>query len=826
MQFRLAILGLAALSMLPAACKKGGGGGGAAAVPPSIITQPQNATVAQGQGATFIVSAAGTEPLTYQWRKGGASIPSGTAAALAIFSPQPGDAGSYDVVVSNAAGSVTSSAATLTVNVPPSITVQPVGQTVTAPAAGTFSVTATGTPPLSYQWSRGGAALAGANAPTYTTPATTFSDNGVLFVVTVSNSAGSTLSNPAALTVNAAPTIQVQPAGQTVTAPAAATFSVTAAGTLPLSYQWKKDGADIGGATASSYTTPATTVGDTGSLFSVQVSNAYGNVLSADATLTVNTAAPIDLTVPTVYITQSTQTPAFNVPLVKDRNGYLRAFVVANQANTVAPQVRVRIYDVANNLLQTWTIDAPGASVPLSVDESSLAKSWNVAIPSTYIQPGNKLLVDVDPTNAIAESNESNNTWPASGTPYALNVVALNPFRVTFWAVKTGDGRVGNVNSGLITSWTSLLESIWPTNNATDRVFGGIWTTSVTTLQSGGGGWSTCLNELDAKRTADGVTNRYYYGVVNPNYDSGVAGLGYLGSPTAIGWDKSAGYGDNGLYMGVYAHETGHNFGLDHAPCGVSGDPAYPYAGGLIGVWGADVAGPTLKDPSVYHDIMGYCDTVWVSDYNYKKVLANRQGGSVPIIIQGGGDPAEPRSLLLWGRLENGVAILEPAFHMAVDAQPPKPGDQFLEGFDAAGARLFFVPFSLAEVGCFQQGTARHFSFSVPLSRADAARLAELCWTRAGELQARRAAAPAVGDAALQPWAPAVQPMLDGRTRLQWDAASKPMAMVRDKATGLVLGFGRGGDFRFAAEADELEVHVSDGIHIRSTVLRRPRLDD
>ena len=146
----------------------------------------------------------------------------------------------FTVVVSNSAGSVTSNAATLTVNpapVAPSITTQPANQTVTAGQTATFSVTATGTAPLSYQWQKNGTAISGAASSSYTTPATTSSDNGALFTVVVTNSVGSVTSNTATLTVNpapVAPSITTQPASQTVTAGQTATFSVTATGTAPL----------------------------------------------------------------------------------------------------------------------------------------------------------------------------------------------------------------------------------------------------------------------------------------------------------------------------------------------------------------------------------------------------------------------------------------------------------------------------------------------------------------------------------------------------------------------------------------------------------------
>jgi Bacterial Ig domain/Immunoglobulin I-set domain len=162
---------------------------------------------------------------------------------------------------------------------------------VTAGQTATFSVTATGTAPLSYQWSKNGTAIAGATAASYTTPATANTDNGAQFVVVVSNTAGSKTSNAATLTVSAgavAPSITTQPASQTVTAGQTATFSVTATGTAPLSYQWSKNGTAIAGATAASYTTPATANTDNGAQFVVVVSNTAGSKTSNAATLTVS----------------------------------------------------------------------------------------------------------------------------------------------------------------------------------------------------------------------------------------------------------------------------------------------------------------------------------------------------------------------------------------------------------------------------------------------------------------------------------------------------------------------------------------------------------
>jgi hypothetical protein len=163
-------------------------------------------TVTVGQAATFNVSASGTAPISYQWRKNGANMSGATAASYTTPATTAADSGSkFDVVVRNSAGSITSSQATLTVNsapAAPTISTQPANQTVAAGQTATFSVVAAGTTPLTYQWQKNGSAITGATAASYITPVTTTADSGELFRVVVSNSAGNVTSNSATLTVN------------------------------------------------------------------------------------------------------------------------------------------------------------------------------------------------------------------------------------------------------------------------------------------------------------------------------------------------------------------------------------------------------------------------------------------------------------------------------------------------------------------------------------------------------------------------------------------------------------------------------------------------
>jgi hypothetical protein len=255
-------------------------------VPPTIIIPPQSQTVTQGQSASFSVTASGTTPLSYQWYLNGSALSGATSSGLGLNSVQTTQAGSYSVMVSNVAGTVTSGAATLTVNVPPTITTQPQNQTVIQGQSASFSVAASGTTPLSYQWYFNGTAMSGATSSGLSLTNVQTAQAGSYSVV-VSNVAGTVTSGTATLTVNVPPTITTQPQNQTVTQGQSASFSVAASGTTPLSYQWYFNGTALSGATSSGLSLTNVQTAQAGS-YSVMVSNVAGTVTSAAATLTVN----------------------------------------------------------------------------------------------------------------------------------------------------------------------------------------------------------------------------------------------------------------------------------------------------------------------------------------------------------------------------------------------------------------------------------------------------------------------------------------------------------------------------------------------------------
>jgi hypothetical protein len=265
------------------------------AVAPTITTPPQSLTVTAGQSATFTVVATGTAPLSYQWSKAATTIAGATTATLSLPNAQAADAANYSVVVTNSAGSATSVAATLTVNpapIPPTITTQPQSLTLTAGQNASLSVVAAGTAPLTYQWSKGAVAIAGATSATFPLTNLQASDAGN-YAVVVTNAAGSITSAAATLTVNPAPlppSITTQPQSLSTTVGQSVSFSVVASGAVPLTYVWRKNSVSISGATAATFALNNVRASD-GADYTVVVSNAVGSITSSPATLLITAAA-------------------------------------------------------------------------------------------------------------------------------------------------------------------------------------------------------------------------------------------------------------------------------------------------------------------------------------------------------------------------------------------------------------------------------------------------------------------------------------------------------------------------------------------------------
>lgn len=251
--------------------------------PPAITQQPTGQTV--NEGGTLTLSVLATNATGYQWKKDGEDIPSATSATYTKQSVAPSDAGSYTCVVSGEGGtSVTSDAATVTVNALPVITQQPSSQTINEGGNISLSVTATGA--TGYQWKKDGSDIPSATNATYSKSGALPADAGS-YTCVVTGAGGSVTSNPATITVNALPVITQQPTNQEITEGDTLTLSVVATGAT--GYQWKKGEENILDATTATYTKEGATTADAGS-YTCVVTGAGGSVTSNAATVTVNPA--------------------------------------------------------------------------------------------------------------------------------------------------------------------------------------------------------------------------------------------------------------------------------------------------------------------------------------------------------------------------------------------------------------------------------------------------------------------------------------------------------------------------------------------------------
>lgn len=261
---------------------------------PTITEQPKDRSGFITQAVRFDVGVTGKAPLTFQWLRNGVAIAGATGSTYTTPALTLADEGAkFSIRITNDVGSVTSSAATLTVKGAPVVTSSPTSVAVSAGASASFTVAASGDS-LTYQWLRDEIPISGATAATYTISTTAAADDGAIFTAAVVNPGGAVYSQSATLTVASAPTISVQPVGQTAALGEPVVLGVRAIGGN-LRYQWQRDGVDISGATAAVFRLDALAAADEGVSFRVVVSNAQGSVTSSPAVVRTLSAAPAPL---------------------------------------------------------------------------------------------------------------------------------------------------------------------------------------------------------------------------------------------------------------------------------------------------------------------------------------------------------------------------------------------------------------------------------------------------------------------------------------------------------------------------------------------------
>ena len=285
--------------------------------------------------------------------------------------------------------------------------------------------------------------------------------------------------------------------------------------------------------------------------------------------------------------------------LVQGKPALFRAHVLGDKAGLQNVAVEAEGFNASGASLGKLTLVGPAAP-PVAIVPADLKQQWIATVPAAWVEAGLEIRLKLDPQDALPETDESNNALVVKPVVGKGNVLQLTSVPV-----------VHQGNTGAPKDIQAIMTALWPVKQiaATNRApytFAG-------TLQAGNtAAWGDLLQDIAGVRQADG-SNRNYYGWVKVGYGSGIAGIGYIGQEAATGRDDS---------LDTAAHELGHNFGRNHAPCGgVAGpDASFPYAGGKIGSWGYNAVSKALLNPANVADLMGYCDPAWVSDYNYKAV--------------------------------------------------------------------------------------------------------------------------------------------------------------------------------------------------------------
>ncbi len=746
---------------------------------------------------TASATLTGLEPGTY------------TVAAAAVLSAQQTYAATPDTqAVSVPAGGAAQAAVTYTL-VTGDLGVTPAG----LPAGVDAALTVTG--PAGFSRSLTGAdTLVGIPAGTYTvTAADTVvgghryaPDSTTITVVVTAGTLAEAVVAYSQATGSLAVTITGLPAGAdasvTVSGPAGFSRALTASATLT-------------GLEPGTYTLAATAVNLTGDQYtpdsaSQDVSVSAAQVASIAVTYGFSGTVTLNLRIDGLYAVQSTQRYAGTVPLVQDRDAYLRVFALANEANAIQPLVRVRLFD-GGSVFDTLTISAAPSQVPTTVDATVLGSSWNVLIPGSLIQPGLSILADVDPDDAIPETDETDNQFPVSGTPIQLDVRPTPILALRFVPVHqsaTGDtGRVDLASADQFLDQTRLMFPL----AAYDVDVRSVYTTSAV-AQSNGAGWATILNELSTLRNVTDENSRHYYGVLQTSYTSGIEGLAWVSIAPSDEYFVAVGLDDPGSRSRIMAHELGHNFGRRHADCGTptNTDASYPYAGASIGVYGFDVDSLSVKSPSDFKDIMSYCSPKWVSDYNFEGILDFRNALPAPASVA---RLSPVQGLLVWGRITPDSIVLEPAFEiLAAPVLPKRAGPYRLEAFAADGASIFGYSFAGGLVADLPGGPETHFSFLIPIADAGAQRPATLRVSGPGMQATRRSAVIPRGPAMLPRAALSATAVSERQVRVEWNAAAYPMVLVRDPDSGEVLSFARGGSVNISTRRRDLSLIFSDGL--------------
>ena len=481
----------------------------------------------------------------------------------------------------------------------------------------------------------------------------------------------------------------------------------------------------------------------------------------------------IALSAAAVYLNQGVQSRSGGVPLIAGRPGLLRIFVTGDQMNWFdPPSVKATLVHDGNVQLERF-LPPETDRILTTVEEGRLDLSYDVEVPGSMVREGLGLVVEIEAEAGVPLAPQSQRRFPKEGA-MELDIVELPLFRMVLVPTITENSPdssvfdwVDDVNPDSDQMW--LSRTILPVGEMEVEVHETFHTSANLAT---GAGWSQWIGEIEVLYELEGKRG-YYYGVVGSS-GSGILGLGNVGYPVSVGVDTEW----------VYTHEVGHTMSLLHSPCGVAGDPDYPYEDGAIGIWGYNHDSAKLVSPS-YKDVMGYCPPqVWISDFQFNKALDHRMNGDGG--INHDADPSPPGAgehgdvLVVWGGVWEGELTLEPSFVVAGPTVLPEgPGPYRVDGVGADGESLFSISFSPHPLA---YGGGSRFVFMLPYQTE---------------------------------WADALDRMVlagpEGDYRVDRGGKTET-AVLTDRATGRLLGIIRDWDGRPLPGEETAEVTITSGI--------------
>jgi hypothetical protein len=397
-------------------------------------------------------------------------------------------------------------------------------------------------------------------------------------------------------------------------------------------------------------------------------------------------------------LAQGGQTAMSNVPLVAGRDALVRVFYSAGPeavGRTVVGRLELEGGD------------------PIDVQATLVAQSNDADLASTVdiLVPGDRVGENFTYRVSIAEQDQGSDDNPTAHHPqvgFETHLVEgpQNTFRVVLAPFRydaDGSGRLPNLSPERVEAFRQRLMQLYPVSAVEVTVREPQpWSQPI---GPDGSGWQDVGIATFGFRGQDGMSaDVYYYAIFNPTASiAQFCGQGCLLGVTLLNADPpdvgnpqlrlALGVGFDEVATDTAAHELGHAHGRQHAPCSSFGplpdgiDPQYPYPGAQIGVWGWDMFGGQLVDPT-RTDIMSYCDNQWISDYNYSGLLSRAKNVNLPLMH---GPMARHEILVV-------DATGQAAWSDAVDA--PEVGDE--GGFDVDVT---------VETGAVERVTAHYYPY-------------------------------------------------------------------------------------------------------------------